>query len=84
MTLVRLLGNDRKEIENIAKNDWSKIIMPKNELGIIAELLVEITVKSDNLYVNVNNHYEGSAPLTIERLKKLQSEINVLGRKIKE
>ena len=24
-----------------------------------------------DVYVNVNNHYEGSAPLTIERIKEL-------------
>jgi uncharacterized protein YecE (DUF72 family) len=25
------------------------------------------------VYVNVNNHYEGSAPLTIQRIKELLS-----------
>jgi hypothetical protein len=37
------------------------------EIDMIKDLLArEVTV-----YLNVNNHYEGCAPMTIERIKKL-------------
>ncbi|MBI5661997.1 MAG: DUF72 domain-containing protein [Ignavibacterium album] len=34
-----------------------------------------LSEKRIDVYVNVNNHYEGSAPLTIRKLKELLSDI---------
>ncbi|MFC2139660.1 DUF72 domain-containing protein [Bacteroidota bacterium] len=70
--IIRLHGPDRKEIETKSGGQWNKIIEPKDsELSKITEM-IEILLNSGNdIYLNVNNHYEGSAPLTIEKIKEL-------------
>jgi uncharacterized protein YecE (DUF72 family) len=70
-SIIRLLGGDRKEIESKTAEHWNEIVDEKKDLNFIAEMVVEI-IKSDvSLRIYVNNHYEGSAPKTIERLLKL-------------
>jgi uncharacterized protein YecE (DUF72 family) len=67
-SIVRLHGGDRLEIETETGEVWNRIVAPKPE-GIQAA----VRITRDNIrkkivtYVNVNNHFEGSAPLTIER-----------------
>jgi uncharacterized protein YecE (DUF72 family) len=74
-SVIRLHGPDRQAIEEKAKNKWNKIVADKNkELGAIAQMINHFAGDEIDLYINVNNHYEGSAPLTIEKLK------NLLGR----
>lgn len=72
--VVRLLGGDRKEIEEKTNCKWDAIIDPKEDLDAIVTFLELVESHSKKVYVNVNNHYEGSAPLTVirimERLKK--------------
>jgi len=71
-TVIRLHGEDRKGIEVESKKIWNKIIQPKeNELKEIIEMINSLIAKDSNLYVNVNNHYEGSAPLTIKKIEEL-------------
>lgn len=70
LTVLRLHGPDRKEIEKIAGDNWSKIYIDrKKEIITIVEMIKQLQIKEVDLYVNVNNHFEGSAPLTIERIK---------------
>lgn len=74
--LLRLHGPDRAGIERRTGKDWSRIAEPR-ERGIAdAVEIVRRNAESNVVtYVNVNNHYEGSAPLTIERfLKALRQE----------
>lgn len=48
---------------------WDKIVEPKDRgLGATAEIVRQNADAGVDTYVNVNNHYEGSAPLTIRRL----------------
>jgi len=69
-TVIRLHGPDRSGIEEKAKGNWSAIIEPKDaELRKAVHMINEINDKGVDLFVNVNNHYEGSAPLTIERVR---------------
>jgi uncharacterized protein YecE (DUF72 family) len=69
LTVIRLHGPNRQEIEKITKKKWNKIVMPKDdELLGIAQLLDELTERGVETFVNVNNHYEGSAPKTIKKL----------------
>ena len=73
--VVRLLGPDRQGIEKATGRKWNRIVAPKDdELGKIAEALVEMVSSGLDVVVNVNNHYEGSAPLTIEKLERLVEE----------
>lgn len=71
-TVIRLHGPDRKGIEGKSGGDWSRIIEPRDEeLKKIAEIISDLLSRGTDVYLNVNNHYEGSAPLTIEKMKKL-------------
>jgi uncharacterized protein YecE (DUF72 family) len=70
--ILRLMGPDRKAIEKLAPTGWHSIVLPKDdELPDIAKIIEEILAHDVNVYVNVNNHYEGSSPLTIAKLRGL-------------
>lgn len=70
--VIRLHGPNREEIEKESKGDWNKILFPKNEeIKIIVEILKDLEKRKIKTYVNVNNHYEGCAPLTISRIQEL-------------
>lgn len=69
---IRLHGDDRKGIEKATGEDWSRIVTPRDEeLLRFAPLVAKIAQEGKVLYINVNNHYEGSSPLTISKLEKL-------------
>lgn len=70
--IIRLHGPNRSDIEAKSKGIWNRILEPKDEdLAKITEVIEEMYSRNLDVYVNVNNHYEGSAPLTIERMQKL-------------
>jgi len=59
-------------MEERTGEDWSSIVRPKDEeLQRIARSINYQYTNGKSVIVNVNNHYEGSAPLTIEKLKAL-------------
>ena len=69
--IIRLHGPDRSGIEEKTGGDWSKIVEPKDgELKDISEMVNYFKKKKVDTYINVNNHYEGRAPLTIKKIKK--------------
>lgn len=71
-TIIRLHGPDRKGIEKKTGGDWGKIVEPKeSEIDKIVEMIRDLLSREVDVYLNVNNHYEGSAPLTIEKIRKL-------------
>jgi len=70
--MIRLHGPDRKNIETLTKKRWNKIVEEKNdELDAVVRIVEELLKGGVDVYMNVNNHYEGSAPLTIDRVLKL-------------
>jgi uncharacterized protein YecE (DUF72 family) len=70
--VVRLHGGDRKEIEEATGKRWDRIVDPRDkELAAVAGMVEELAGGGSDVFVNVNNHYEGCAPLTIERFRKL-------------
>lgn len=74
--VLRLHGPDRAGIERITKKKWGRIVQPQ-ERGVreAASMVRRNTTEFVTTFVNVNNHYEGSAPLTIERfLDALRAE----------
>ncbi len=72
---IRLHGDDRKGIEKATGEDWSRIVTPRdNELTHIAPLIAKVAKEGRTLYINVNNHYEGSSPLTISKLESLLAQ----------
>lgn len=75
--VIRLHGGDRLEIEEATIEAWDRIVAPKPE-GIDAAVRIvrENTRRGVRTFLNVNNHFEGSAPLTIERfLTALRGEV---------
>jgi uncharacterized protein YecE (DUF72 family) len=69
--VFRLHGTDREGMEKETGKVWNRIVNPHDkELADIAAIVKELTGTRREIFVNVNNHYEGSAPLTIERFKK--------------
>jgi uncharacterized protein YecE (DUF72 family) len=67
--LIRLMGGNRQDIEVKAGEEWNKIIDPKPDLMEIIAMIKEMMASSKSIIINVNNHYEGSAPLTIQAIK---------------
>jgi len=67
-SVIRLHGGDRGEIEKETGEVWDRIVAPKpGALRAAAEITLENIRRKIATYVNVNNHFEGSAPLTIDR-----------------
>ncbi len=66
--VVRLHGGDRLEIEGQTGEVWDKIVVPKPGGLAAAAKIVRANAKKRVLtYLNLNNHYEGSAPLSARR-----------------
>jgi uncharacterized protein YecE (DUF72 family) len=69
---IRLHGPNRSDIEEKSGGQWDRIYEPKDdEISRITKIIEEIHSKNLDIYVNVNNHYEGSAPLTIEKIRQI-------------
>lgn len=69
-SVVRLLGGNRKKIEHISKNSWNQIVLPKPDVENVVEMLKDMDSRGMKITLNVNNHYEGSAPITIDRIRR--------------
>lgn len=70
--IIRLHGPDRSGIEEKSGGIWNQIIEPKDdELAKIIKIIEKLLAKETDIYLNVNNHYEGSAPLTINKIREL-------------
>lgn len=69
--VIRLLGGERAAIEEATGNRWDRIVDPKSDLVSIAAMIGDLLSRGTDVFLYVNNHYEGSAPLTIEKLLKL-------------
>ena len=71
-SIIRLHGPDRASIEKRTGGVWNEIVEPKGDgLKATVEIIRENVKANVETYVNVNNHYEGCAPLTIQRLLRL-------------
>ncbi len=75
LAVIRLLGYDRAGIETESRKRWDRRLRPHNdELAGVAAMIDDMLSRGSEVYVNVNNHYEGSAPLTIEALREKLSD----------
>jgi uncharacterized protein YecE (DUF72 family) len=72
LSVIRLMGPDRKAIEKKSGNKWGAIVDPKDsELADIVAIIKELEERKIDVYLNINNHYEGSAPLTIQKIQEM-------------
>ncbi len=69
-SIIRLLGPDRQGIEKTTGKKWNQVVAAKDEEipGIVRLVRKMVDQSGMDVYLNVNNHYEGSAPVTIEKL----------------
>ena len=68
-SVTRLLGPDRQGIEESSKEIWNKIIEDRSaEIEQLYDMINRLREKETDIYINVNNHYEGSAPITVQRI----------------
>ncbi len=66
--IIRLHGGDRLEIETTTGGLWDRIVSPKPErLKAAAQIVRANRKRTITTFVNINNHFEGSAPVTVER-----------------
>ena len=67
--VIRLHGPDREGMEERTAGDWSKIIEPRDaDLEALAAMVKDLRVRRRTIWLLVNNHFEGCAPLTIQRV----------------
>ncbi len=67
-SIVRLHGGDRLEMEMKTGEVWNRVVSPKPQgLEATARIVQANLEKEIITFLNVNNHFEGSAPVTIER-----------------
>ena len=72
--IIRLLGPDRARIEHQTGKKWNRIVAPRDaELEGLSKMSTQLHAAGVSPWIYVNNHYEGSAPLTIERFLALLS-----------
>lgn len=68
--VIRLHGPDRKGIEKQTGKIWDTIIAPKDQdLQLLTTMLLDLQQQKVESFIFVNNHFEGSAPRTIERIQ---------------
>ncbi|MCP5051148.1 MAG: DUF72 domain-containing protein [bacterium] len=76
LAVIRLMGKDRKGIEKISGNKWDKLVDPRDdELPGIVEMIKKLEEKKVMVFCNINNHYEGSAPLTIKKIQEMLEQM---------
>lgn len=67
--VMRFHGQDREGMEDKAGKDWSKLIEKRDaDLDALAGMVKDLKARKRQIWAFVNNHYEGSAPLTIRRI----------------
>jgi uncharacterized protein YecE (DUF72 family) len=67
--VIRLLGGDRKKIEATTKGEWNRLVEPKDaQLEGINGMAADLMNRRIKVALYVNNHFEGSAPLTIDKI----------------
>jgi uncharacterized protein YecE (DUF72 family) len=70
--VIRLHGGDRENMEERTHNTWYEIADPKDSESLaLSRIIQDLTDREHQIFVNVNNHYEGSAPRTIKKIKTL-------------
>jgi uncharacterized protein YecE (DUF72 family) len=69
-SVIRLHGPDRQGMEERSSGQWDRILQPRDEeLDAIVKMIQNLISSRVDVWLNVNNHYEGSAPLTIQRIR---------------
>lgn len=69
--VIRMHGPDWKGMEKRQDKDWSKITEPRDkDVNAVAKILKDMIGRKKKVWAFVNNHFEGCAPKSVERIKK--------------
>lgn len=69
---MRFLGPDRLAIEKKTGKLWSEVVEPRDEaIDDAAKFAAKLFPGHYDVYANFNNHFEGSAPLSIRTMIKV-------------
>lgn len=72
VAVIRLHGPDRPGMDSRSGKKWDRLLEPRDELlAGMAGLVRRLLERGTDVYLNINNHFEGCAPLTIERFRDL-------------
>lgn len=70
LTVIRLHGPGRQDIEKQTGKEWNRIVSPKDrDIDRLATMLGDLAERQVETFLYVNNHFEGSAPRTISRIE---------------
>ncbi|QQO08046.1 DUF72 domain-containing protein [Breznakiella homolactica] len=69
--VIRLAGEPPKEPEPEKQMPWNRLIQIRPDLSKITDMITDLHCRGHQVLVYVDNHYEGSAPKTIERIESL-------------
>lgn len=80
-SVIRLQGPDRQDMEASTGGAWDRILVPRPASLAAAARIVRFNARRKVLtFVNLNNHFEGSAPLSIQRLAETLGRPSSSGR----
>lgn len=69
--VIRLHGPDRVKMEERTGKQWDRIVEPREaDLDALASVVRGLRKRERKVWLFANNHFEGCAPLTIERLRQ--------------
>lgn len=69
--VIRLHGPDREAMDERSGKDWSRIVDPRDgEVNDLAGVVRYLQQRGKKAWMFANNHFEGCAPLTIERIRE--------------
>lgn len=69
--VIRLMGPDRAAIEEKTGKKWNTDADPKDDdIAGVVDVIEDMLARGRRVVVNVNNHYEGSAPVTIRKVRE--------------
>jgi uncharacterized protein YecE (DUF72 family) len=70
LLVLRLHGPDRQGMDALSEGRWDRVLAPKDEeIEELNGIIARAPARGLDIYLNVNNHYEGSAPLTIAKIR---------------
>lgn len=72
--VIRLLGGERKRMEEKTGEEWNRIVDEKEDKDRIIAMILDMIKTVKEITLNINNHYEGSAPLSMRYFEERLGE----------
>lgn len=73
--VIRLMGGERTRMEEKTGGEWNRIIEEKGDKDRIIAMILDMANTVRDITLNINNHYEGSAPLSMRYFEERLGEL---------